>query len=83
MSEPVRVVYDGECPFCTAYIRMVRLREATGGVELVDARSDHPVLERIAATGLNLDTGMVVELDGQLLHGDQARRGNPLQNRVI
>ncbi|MFQ6547974.1 DCC1-like thiol-disulfide oxidoreductase family protein [Aestuariibius sp. 2305UL40-4] len=72
MSEPVRVVYDGECPFCRAYIRMVRLREATGGVELVDARSDHPVLERIAAAGLNLDTGMVVELDGQLLHGDQA-----------
>lgn len=72
MSDPILIVYDGECPFCSAYIQMVRLREAAGKIELVDARSDHPVLHRIEAAGLDLDKGMVVELAGQLRHGDAA-----------
>ena len=69
---PLRVVYDGECPFCTAYVKMVRLRNAAGGVELIDARGDHPILERIRAEGLDLDDGMVVEMNGQFHHGDGA-----------
>lgn len=72
MSEPIRIVYDGECPFCSAYINMVRLRQAAGGVELIDARSSHPILQRIEAAGLNLDDGMVVELEGVFQHGDAA-----------
>ena len=71
-TRPLRVIYDGECPFCSAYVRMVRLREAAGGVELIDARGDHPILDRIAAEGLDLDDGMVVEMDGTLYHGDAA-----------
>jgi predicted DCC family thiol-disulfide oxidoreductase YuxK len=75
-SPPVEgpvVVYDGECPFCAAYVRMTRLRESAGPVTLVDARTgEHPVLGRIRERGLDLDRGMVVELDGQLHHGDAA-----------
>jgi predicted DCC family thiol-disulfide oxidoreductase YuxK len=75
-SPPVEgpvVVYDGECPFCAAYVRMTRLRDSAGPVTLVDARTaDHPVLARIRERGLDLDRGMVVELDGQLHHGDAA-----------
>ena len=67
------VVYDGECPFCAAYVRMTRLRESAGPVTMVDARtSDHPVLGEIRAADLDIDRGMVVKLDGQLHHGDAA-----------
>lgn len=67
------VVYDGDCPFCSSYVRMVRLRQAAGPVTLVDARGDgHPVLARVRAEGLDLDRGMVVELGGRLYHGDAA-----------
>lgn len=66
------VVYDGACPFCTAYVRLVRLREACGPVTLVDARSGHPVVGAIAAAGFDLDSGMVVEMDGNYYHGDRA-----------
>lgn len=72
LKAPVRVVYDGECPFCMAYVKMVRLREAAGGVELIDGRGSHPVLERIRAQGLDLNDGMVVEMDGRFHHGDAA-----------
>jgi predicted DCC family thiol-disulfide oxidoreductase YuxK len=71
-SGPV-VVYDGECPFCAAYVRMTRLKDSAGPVTLVDARAGgHPVLGEIAAAGLDLDRGMVVQMDGRLYHGDAA-----------
>ena len=73
MSErvPVQVVYDGECPFCTAYARLLRLRESYD-VELVDARSGHPVVAEIESQGLDLDEGMVVKMHGRLHHGADA-----------
>lgn len=71
-SGPVTVVYDGECPFCAAYMRMTRLREAAGQITLVDARRPHPILAEIAAEGLDLDEGMVVQMDGRFYHGDAA-----------
>ncbi|QBF33225.1 DCC1-like thiol-disulfide oxidoreductase family protein [Thalassococcus sp. S3] len=72
MTEPTRIIYDGECPFCARYVRMVRLRDAVGQVELIDARSHHPIISQIADAGLNLDDGMVVVMDGKLHHGDAA-----------
>ena len=69
---PLRIVYDGQCPFCTAYVKLVRLREVAGGVELIDARSEHPIMDSIRAQGLDLDEGMVVAMNGEFHHGDRA-----------
>ncbi len=67
------IVYDGECPLCSAYVRMLRLRRAAGPVTLVDAReAGHPLVARARAEGLDLDRGMVVALGGRLHHGDAA-----------
>lgn len=71
-STPIRIIYDGECPFCTAYVNMVRLREAAGPVEMIDARTSPETVARIEAAGLDIDRGMVVEMDGKLHHGDAA-----------
>ena len=65
------LVYDGECPFCSAYVRMVRLRRAVGELRLVDARSGDPLVMEVCAAGLDLDRGMVLKLNGQLYAGDQ------------
>lgn len=65
------IVYDGDCPFCSAYVAMTRLRAAAGRVELVDARdADHPVVREAKAAGLDLDEGMAMKMDGALYHGD-------------
>lgn len=73
MSEKtkIQVVYDGECPFCSAYAKMLRLKDSYD-VELIDARGDHPIIDEITALKLDLDEGMVVKLDGQIYHGDTA-----------
>lgn len=64
------LLYDGECPFCSAYVGMVRLRESIGAVRLVDAREGGPELDELRAAGLSIDEGMALKLDGRLYHGD-------------
>ena len=63
------LVYDGECPFCSAYVRYLRVRESLGRVHLVNARDGHPVVDEIRARGLDLDDGMVLKLGGRFYHG--------------
>ena len=31
------LIYDGNCPFCSNYVRFTRLRENIGSVDLIDA----------------------------------------------
>jgi predicted DCC family thiol-disulfide oxidoreductase YuxK len=63
------IVYDGQCPFCSRYVQLVRLRETLGQVKLVDAREGGPQVEEVRKAGLDLDEGMVLKLDGRLYHG--------------
>lgn len=63
------IVYDGECPFCTRYARLVNLRQAVGRVTLLDARQGGPLVSRLAAEGYDLDEGMVLLYGGQTYHG--------------
>jgi predicted DCC family thiol-disulfide oxidoreductase YuxK len=69
-TKPVAaIVYDGQCPFCSRYVELVRLRESLGKVELIDARDGGPLVGAILVAGLDLDDGMVLKLDGRLYHG--------------
>lgn len=68
----MRVYYDGECPFCTGYVKLARLRRAVGGVELVDARQAPAEVARFADAGYDIDKGMIVELDGRIYFGWEA-----------
>ena len=70
-SEPIYIIYDGDCPFCSAYVRMVRLRDAAGQVELLNARQDHPVVREVLEAGLDLDEGMALKMGDQVYHGDE------------
>lgn len=68
---PVQIIYDGDCPFCRAYVGMVRLRE-NFSVELIDAREGHPLVDSATKKGLDLDEGMIVVLEDEFYHGDDA-----------
>lgn len=70
-GEPVSIVYDGACPFCSAYVRMVRLKEAAGEVRLVDAREGGPIVTAALAKGYDLDQGMAMNIGGRWYHGDE------------
>ena len=63
------LLYDGECPFCSRYVRHVRLREAIGPIMLANAREHAALLEEVRRLGFDVDTGMVLKLDGNYYHG--------------
>src|SRR6185437_10214690 len=58
-SNDVWVVYDGQCPFCSSYVRLYRIRERGSRVSLIDARSAHPLVDEVRRRNLDLDRGMV------------------------
>lgn len=69
LDKQAYLVYDGECPVCNAYVRIVRFREAAGEIELVNARDGGPIVGRVIDEGLNLDEGMVLWYGGRFYHG--------------
>jgi len=66
------LTYDGECPFCSRYVRLLRLRKHLD-LQLIDARQHPDAYRRFLAEGMDLDEGMVLELHGasatQTFHG--------------
>lgn len=66
------LLYDGECPFCSAYVRMVRLRKNVGEIRMVDAREQGPEYREATELGYDLNNGMLLKLSGRLYHGDES-----------
>ncbi len=65
----VWLIYDGECPFCSSYVRMVRLRQAAGNLNLVNARDGGEIVQKVRRLGYDLDEGMVLILGNKYYHG--------------
>ncbi len=68
-ADGITIVYDGECPFCSRYIGVLRLRDVAGPVRLIDARSGDAAAARFQQMGFDLNDGMVVEYAGRVHHG--------------
>jgi predicted DCC family thiol-disulfide oxidoreductase YuxK len=65
------IVYDGDCPFCSRYVTLMRLREAIGPVVLKNAREGGPLIEELTRRGYDLDEGMVLIHAGEIFHGSE------------
>lgn len=70
--KPMRILYDGECPFCSSYVRFARLQKAVGRVELLDAREEAELVEAYAAQGFPIDEGMIVDTGEAVYFGGDA-----------
>jgi predicted DCC family thiol-disulfide oxidoreductase YuxK len=66
------VVYDGECPFCRNYVKLMSLRKAVGEVELVDARTQAPAVGKLVELGYDLNEGMAAIYGGKVYYGKDA-----------
>lgn len=72
----VWLLYDGECPLCSAVASATRLKEAYGALHLLDARTsgDDPLYREAVRRGLDLNEGMVIAAGGDLHFGAEAVR---------
>jgi len=68
----MQIVYDGECPFCSNFVRLYQLRENVGVVDLVDARTTPDLVASFRQKGIEIDNGMVVLWEGRTYYGADA-----------
>ncbi len=71
-EQTLQIIYDGECPFCSRYVQLIRLQSAVGHVELISARDDHVVVKALLKQGYDLDKGMVVSYKNSIYFGEDA-----------
>ena len=66
----VSIVYDGKCPVCSRLAAASRLRERSGEVELVDARTDLvDNVQNCDLSAVDFDEGFAVVVDGRAYLG--------------
>jgi predicted DCC family thiol-disulfide oxidoreductase YuxK len=70
----IRVIYDGGCPISSACVRRLRPRSPGTRFALVDGRADPGIVRSLAAQGLDLNEGVVVEAGGARRCGPDAAR---------
>jgi len=59
------VLYDGECPVCSRYVALTRLRESRPDFKLLDARKEPTLVEFYRRKGIEINDMMVVQLAGE------------------
>jgi predicted DCC family thiol-disulfide oxidoreductase YuxK len=70
--DKIRLIYDGDCPFCSKYAQLVRFREAAGEVKILNAREHPEIVSEMKAKGVNLDKGMALTINDDIYHGAEA-----------
>jgi predicted DCC family thiol-disulfide oxidoreductase YuxK len=68
------LLYDGECPACSAYVAMSRLRQLYPGLQVLDARTEPSLVADLRRRGYEINVGMVLCLDGVIHFGPEATR---------
>lgn len=71
-DDEIALVYDGQCPVCTAYSCAVDVAPGSGSLRRIDARAAPGVVAELTEARLDLDEGMVVRFRGQYHHGADA-----------
>lgn len=66
------IIYDGACPFCRAYVRLLRLRQDAGLATLLSARDPDPRIAQYQQQGFDLDQGMLVVMGDAVHAGAEA-----------
>jgi len=71
-SNRLSVIYDRECPFCAAFVKLYALRKNIGEIELIDARTTPDLVRKLRTQGMEINEGMVVIWRGHYYHGADA-----------
>ncbi len=54
------IIYDGECPFCTNFVKSYVIRKNAGDMELINAREMPLLVQELRSKGMEINDGMVV-----------------------
>jgi predicted DCC family thiol-disulfide oxidoreductase YuxK len=71
-SKIIKVVFDGECPFCRNFVHLQSIRSRGYTVNLIDARTAPDEVERLSRLGMNINDGMALWVDDTVYFGHAA-----------
>jgi len=63
------LLYDNECPFCSSYVKLVRLKKAGVKLTLLEGRSQPDLVRQHEAEGRNINEGMILRFKGETYFG--------------
>ena len=67
------LLYDGECPFCSFYVRKSEFKTPNGSpLTLIDANRAPALLAELRREGCEVEEGMVLVADGRHRQGAEA-----------
>jgi predicted DCC family thiol-disulfide oxidoreductase YuxK len=66
------LLYDKECPFCDAYIRMTKIKELGCNISLLDARDHLDLVEEFYKKELDINKGMILNFNNTIYFGSHA-----------
>jgi predicted DCC family thiol-disulfide oxidoreductase YuxK len=68
------LLYDGECPACSAYVAISRLHQLYPDLDVISARDTPQLVADLRRAGYEINEGMVLSLGGRLYFGPEATR---------
>jgi predicted DCC family thiol-disulfide oxidoreductase YuxK len=76
------LLYDGDCPVCSAYVAMSQLRQLYPDLRVISARDEPELVAELRQAGYEINEGMVLSLDRKLYFGAEATREIAALGRV-
>jgi predicted DCC family thiol-disulfide oxidoreductase YuxK len=68
------LLYDGDCPVCSAYVAVARLRQLYPSLRIMSARAEPVLVAELRKKGYEINEGMVLALDETIYFGADATR---------
>ena len=72
MSSEIIFLYDGECPFCNHFARLIELKSSIPSLTICDGRKNLAKLSILYKKGYDLNKGAILIKDKEILHGSDA-----------
>ncbi len=66
------LLYDGECPVCSRFVAMARLRHAAPNIQVLNARQQPALVAHFLDAGMNVNDGMIIRVNDVVYYGDDA-----------
>ena len=72
MSSEIIFLYDGECPFCNHFARLIELKSSIPSLTICDGRKNLAKLSILYKKGYDLNKGAILLIDEKIYHGSEA-----------